>query len=605
VELANVTLHFGGSLSGVAPKPYGYVRAARSQDDAASGDGGGGSGIGGSRRGGPSGPDPGSFSTMLSALLTARTAAQAAVTLYELAGAEWWDARGETPPPAPPEGVMLGVLRDLFAARGRATAAAAATAGGGGGGGFTLAASAAAATASYDTESWSQHQQVFQHCDALPRAAARDSLLSRLALHCMTFGNARAIALLWHRFVDEVRLRFWEDRALLPRMPSGHGAGAGSYQEAAGGFGGSCPSEGPMGHLRRHPRQREGQGDRDAVARRHAAVGGPPAPDHAACLIHQKLQMLNVCIFRRSVRPQHPPRDRRGSGGFAGGGGAEGSGSFTGTAWGQQPQRRRLVEEGEDQAEGGSGEAASETAVGTQQRGRLVASQPSSGALSAGANSDFYSVAGNGDDDDEEEEEDEAEESGEDPDSLARQRRQQQAQRRQQAQERKQQRLGAARKQAGDDDEEEDEEEDEEDFQDALEESGEARNVTFADSSASPAASLGTGALAHPAAAEDGDGEEPPPQFADPSSSRAADRDLESDAWASPLGVLEVSPRLRLLRHPDRPLRVPITQEPPFFTEDQHFELQAALAAAHVQSGGGAGGDGGALLDKMRFHQVG
>ncbi|KIY92979.1 hypothetical protein MNEG_14985 [Monoraphidium neglectum] len=129
---------------------------------------------------------------MLSALLTARTAAQGAGTLYELAGAEWWEARGEAPPPLPPEGVLQGVMRDLFspAARGRLSSF-----GGAAGSGAAVGAAAQAADGA-------EHPQPAQQA-ALPRAACRGSLLGRLALHCLTFGNARAIALLWQRFVDE------------------------------------------------------------------------------------------------------------------------------------------------------------------------------------------------------------------------------------------------------------------------------------------------------------------------------------------------------------------------------------------------------------------
>jgi hypothetical protein len=59
-------LQEGGRLSGVCPQPYGYNPSSSSSRGAAL--------------------DPGSFTTMLSALMTARTAATAARSLYELAG---------------------------------------------------------------------------------------------------------------------------------------------------------------------------------------------------------------------------------------------------------------------------------------------------------------------------------------------------------------------------------------------------------------------------------------------------------------------------------------------------------------------------------------
>lgn len=41
----------------------------------------------------------------------------------------------------------------------------------------------------------------------------------RLALHSLVFSNARAVALLWSRFVRELRFQHWEALTPLPRMP--------------------------------------------------------------------------------------------------------------------------------------------------------------------------------------------------------------------------------------------------------------------------------------------------------------------------------------------------------------------------------------------------
>ncbi len=41
----------------------------------------------------------------------------------------------------------------------------------------------------------------------------------RLALHALVFGNLRAVAILWSRFVRELRFAHWETRTPLPRMP--------------------------------------------------------------------------------------------------------------------------------------------------------------------------------------------------------------------------------------------------------------------------------------------------------------------------------------------------------------------------------------------------
>mmetsp|Transcript_25600 Transcript_25600/g.71590 ORF Transcript_25600/g.71590 Transcript_25600/m.71590 type:complete len:645 (-) Transcript_25600:914-2848(-) len=49
-------------------------------------------------------------------------------------------------------------------------------------------------------------------------AAPPGSLLLRLASHCLVFGNARAISELWQRFVRELRFRCWEDNQEIPRI---------------------------------------------------------------------------------------------------------------------------------------------------------------------------------------------------------------------------------------------------------------------------------------------------------------------------------------------------------------------------------------------------
>jgi hypothetical protein len=57
---------------------------------------------------------------------------------------------------------------------------------------------------------------------APPRCARRtcpaDTLLARLALHALVLGNARAVAVLWQRFMREVRFAHWERLLPLPRM---------------------------------------------------------------------------------------------------------------------------------------------------------------------------------------------------------------------------------------------------------------------------------------------------------------------------------------------------------------------------------------------------
>lgn len=95
----------------------------------------------------------------------------------------------------------------------------------------------------------------------------------RLALHIMCFSNPRAVAVLWQRFVRHLREACWDTGRLLPRMnpPKPPSSGPNSGFEALTPTGGA---------------------DQDVRA------SGLPRPDFSCCLLHQKLQMLNLCIHQ-------------------------------------------------------------------------------------------------------------------------------------------------------------------------------------------------------------------------------------------------------------------------------------------------------------------
>jgi len=61
----------------------------------------------------------------------------------------------------------------------------------------------------------------------------------RLALQALVFGNARAIALLWTRFVHELRFRHWETLTPLPNMPGARLPAPRNARVAMGGPGNS------------------------------------------------------------------------------------------------------------------------------------------------------------------------------------------------------------------------------------------------------------------------------------------------------------------------------------------------------------------------------
>jgi len=96
---------------------------------------------------------------------------------------------------------------------------------------------------------------------SVERSAPPGSLLARLALHSLVFANARAVGQLWLRFVQELRFRHWDAGRPLPR------------------------------------------------------TGAPEAPDVSCCLLHQKLQMLDICIRELSSDRcrDHPTEDTFGT----------------------------------------------------------------------------------------------------------------------------------------------------------------------------------------------------------------------------------------------------------------------------------------------------
>ena len=182
-------------------------------------------------------------------------ALKGADTVSRLASAEYWDEVGSNydesdgfgvadPPRVPPESVLQDVLRDVFDTGG-AGRKARKTSGG------------------KDSNTASMGNQSAKNANAeslfpTPRKSAPPhSLLARVALHAMQFGNVRAVAMLWQRFVREVRFAHWDRGVPLPRAENSENS-ANDFPETA--------------------------------------------PDVLACVLHQKLQMLNACIHRRVAR---------------------------------------------------------------------------------------------------------------------------------------------------------------------------------------------------------------------------------------------------------------------------------------------------------------
>lgn len=101
----------------------------------------------------------------------------------------------------------------------------------------------------------------------------------RLALHVMCFSNPKAVAVLWQRFVRHLREACWDTGCLLPRMDP--------------------PAPLPASPQGRPQTPPTTGGNQDMCA------SGLPRPDFGCCLLHQKLQMLNLCIHQAHQLQSH------------------------------------------------------------------------------------------------------------------------------------------------------------------------------------------------------------------------------------------------------------------------------------------------------------
>ena len=135
-------------------------------------------------------------------------------------------------------------------------------------------------------------------------------LCLRFCLHAMLFGNARAVATLWNLFIQHLRFSHWDPLQPLPRMP--HNIVQPSLFTLTSAQPSSSslpldipistakqpsqePSEQSIGELQLNSRVQAGN-------RSDAAQDEPPAPDLRQGLLHQKLQMLDLCIHRQQCR---------------------------------------------------------------------------------------------------------------------------------------------------------------------------------------------------------------------------------------------------------------------------------------------------------------
>ncbi len=123
--------------------------------------------------------------------------------------------------------------------------------------------------------------KAFQHTHAYPRC--------RFTLHALALGSPRAVAELWSRFVSTLRLTYWEQLQQLPRMRLGR-------QEQQQQREGSSKASGSNGA--------SGNGGSGGGTNGASSSSRPEAPNLELCLLHQKLQLLDLCIHLQAQRQQ-------------------------------------------------------------------------------------------------------------------------------------------------------------------------------------------------------------------------------------------------------------------------------------------------------------
>jgi len=112
-------------------------------------------------------------------------------------------------------------------------------------------------------------------------------------LHALVFGNARAVATLWRRFVREIRFAHWDRGVPLPRT-GGVGFEAERRRRAAAREAGESLDEENFEISNENENENESLDEDERVFRDEQV-------DTRACVAHQKIQLINACIRRRKA----------------------------------------------------------------------------------------------------------------------------------------------------------------------------------------------------------------------------------------------------------------------------------------------------------------
>ncbi|KAL4425754.1 hypothetical protein ABPG75_009770 [Micractinium tetrahymenae] len=223
-------------------------------------------------------PSDSSFSGMLIKLADSARYAALAPDLGSLASSDWWLRQGAYQPPMAPDWVLQEATRDVL----------------------QMAVLPVWPAFPPGSVAWPTGMAGQHGC--LGKAAPLGALISRLALHALALGSPRSVAELWSRFVSTLRLQYWEALQPLPRMRLGEAASAGQQQ-----------GEGhdQQKQQQQQQQQQEPRGGANAGSASGSASGGrPEAPNLELSLLHQKLQMLDLCIHL--LREQQAQQGQRG-----------------------------------------------------------------------------------------------------------------------------------------------------------------------------------------------------------------------------------------------------------------------------------------------------
>ncbi len=164
-------------------------------------------------------PGETSFSGMLTTLLDHVYYIISATDASDLTSDDWWLQQGNYVPPLTPSYIIQDALRDIF----QAVSMPPAWPGTGSG---THTSTGVLREQLNTLESFADEKEEDVTTDGdkinfeilVGKGAPSSSLISRLALHTLRLGNPRAIAMLWTKFLRELRFAHWEASVPLPRM---------------------------------------------------------------------------------------------------------------------------------------------------------------------------------------------------------------------------------------------------------------------------------------------------------------------------------------------------------------------------------------------------